>query len=66
LATAPHRANATATAIPNHFGFWIADPSAWLRTGFGLSEGDFKGNAFIGLFSWVLIENLKSKIQNII
>jgi len=47
------------TETPNHFGyfdiaqdrFWIADPSAWLRTGFGLSEKDFEGNAFIGLFS---------------
>jgi len=38
------------TDSPSHFGFWIAD--------FGLSERDFEGNAFIGLFSWVSIKNL--------
>jgi hypothetical protein len=43
--------------IPTRFGprgrFWIADPSAGLRTDFRLSEKDFEGNAFIGLFSWL-------------
>src|SRR5262245_39908119 len=46
-ATAPHNTNATMRAkSPAHFGFWtrgelsrtIADPSAKLRTGFGLSD----------------------------
>jgi hypothetical protein len=42
--------------IPTHFGFWIAD----LRS----SERDFEESAFIALFSWLSIQNLKSKIQN--
>jgi len=42
---------------PHHFGFWIAD--------FRLSERNFEGNAFIGSFSWLSIQNLKSKIQNV-
>jgi hypothetical protein len=46
------------TDSPSHFGFGIAD--------FGLSERDFEGNAFIGLFSWVSFKKLKSKIQNVI
>jgi hypothetical protein len=53
-ATAPATTSAKAiTESPSHFRCWIAD--------FGLS-GDFEGNAFIGLFSCVSIEKLKSKI----
>jgi hypothetical protein len=59
--------NATTIAkSPAHFRFWIADGSTLLTTGFRLSERDFEGNAFIGLFSWLSIQNLKSKIQNVI
>src|SRR5688500_11643399 len=39
---------------PSHFGFWIADFRLW--------ERDFEGNAFIGLFSQLSIQNLKSKM----
>jgi hypothetical protein len=46
------------TESPSHFGFWIAD--------FPLSERDIEGNAFIGLFSRLSIQNPKSKIQNVI
>jgi len=42
------------TESPSHFGFWIAD--------FRLSERDFEESAFIGLFFWLSIQNLKSKI----
>jgi hypothetical protein len=58
-ATAPATTSTKAiTESPNHFRFWIAD--------FRLSERDFEGNAFIGLFSRLSIQNLKSKIQNVI
>ena len=53
------------TQSPSHLRFSIDDPSAWLSTGFGLSERDFERNAFIGLFSLDSIQNLKSKIQNL-
>jgi hypothetical protein len=52
-----HHKHTPITESPSHFGFWIAD--------FRLSERDFEGNAFIGLFSWLSIQNLKSKIQNV-
>jgi hypothetical protein len=42
---------------PNDFGFSICDGST-LR--------DFEENASIALFSWLSIQNLKSKIQNVI
>src|SRR6185295_18876110 len=56
---APYIVSATTIANnPLHFGprgrFWIAD--------FRLSERNFEGNAFIGSFSWLSIQNLKSKI----
>jgi hypothetical protein len=57
---------------PVHFGyfaivqyrFWIADGSTLLTTGFGLSKRDFEESTFISVFSWLSIQNLKSKIQN--
>ena len=56
-ATGPTTTSAKAiTEAPSHFRFWILD--------FRLSERDFEGNAFIRLLSWVLIQNLKSEIQN--
>ena len=60
-ATAPATTSMKAiTESPNHFGFWIAD--------FRLSETDtfFEETAFTRLFSCVSIQNLKSKIQNVI
>jgi hypothetical protein len=46
-----HHKHTPITESPSHFGFWIAD--------FRLSERDFEGNAFIGLFP-----GFQSKIQN--
>jgi hypothetical protein len=51
-ATAPHVMNVITRAISlTSFRFWLAD--------LGFSEGDFEGNAFICLISWVSIENPK-------
>src|SRR5207302_9377410 len=60
--------------IPTHFRFWILrlssvqvfDPSAWLRTGFRLSEEEFSHciqDLCFMLFS--PIQNPKSKIENL-
>jgi hypothetical protein len=45
----------------SHFGFWIADPSAWHRTGFEFSEKDRKKSVHRLVFSGF---NRKSKIEN--
>jgi hypothetical protein len=40
-------------------------PHPFLILDFRLSKKDCKENAFIGSFSWLSIQNLKSKIQNV-
>jgi hypothetical protein len=45
-----------------HFGFWIADPSTVLRTGFRLSDEKQNAVRDVLVISWT--PNPKSKIEN--
>src|SRR5688572_15092529 len=59
-ATAPTATNTKAmTDSPANFRFWISD--------FRLSEKNFEGNCFIGLFFWAQskIQNVKSKMVSL-
>jgi hypothetical protein len=53
----------TMTDSPTHFGFWIADGSTLLTTGFRLSDRKQR-NAVRDFLVMSLVSNLKSKIEN--